>query len=99
MANDTYLPTLAQDHNFLGYALSPFTALLGDYFYLILLFIPIGMIYLKSQDTAPALVISLLLVGAFGLMVPDEAAIIILALLGVGVATIAHKTFIRSERT
>ena len=81
------------DFDILGFAVSPFTSLLGDYFYLIFGAIPVFMMYLKAQDIAIPLISGLLFTAAFGMAFPETGGVAILMLLGTGIGAMLFKVF------
>lgn len=94
ITSDTFADSFRYgDFDILGFAVSPFTLLLGDYFYLIFGVIPVFMMYLKSQDIAIPLISGLLFTAAFGMAFPETLGVAILMLLGTGIGAMLFKVF------
>jgi len=88
-----YKSYLFDDFDFLGFVMSPFTALLGDYFYLMFGMLPVFMVFLKSQDIVLPVIIGLLFTAAFGYYLPETAGVAVLMLLCTGIGAILFKLF------
>lgn len=91
--NGTFLPKLSDEFDILGFISSPFTNILGDFFWLFFGLICIGMLFLKSDGVALPTIIGVLFAAAFGLFLPKSAGVALLMLLGTGVGTIIYKVF------
>ena len=76
-----FISRLNESGNIYEYVTSPFTNIMGSYFYLFMAFMAEAMIFLKSQDVTLHTVIGLLFSGAFAMYLPHEAGVAILVLL------------------
>jgi len=93
--NYTYLDPLinTESMDILGVSVSPYTALVGDYFYVIFGLIPVFIMYLKSQDSAIPLISGLLFTAAFGFAFPENIGVAIIMLLGTCIGAIMFQVF------
>lgn len=93
--NYTYLDPLinTESMDILGVSVSPYTVLVGDYFYVIFGLIPVFIMYLKSQDIATPLISGLLFTAAFGFAFPENIGVAIIMLLGTGIGAIMFQVF------
>jgi hypothetical protein len=93
--NETFIQPFinGDDLDLLGFCASPFTAILGDYFYLLFGLLPVFLMYLKSQDIALPLISGLLFTAAFGMSFPETGGVAILMLLGTGIGAMMFQIF------
>ncbi len=94
--DQTFLPLLNStggDFNILGFVASPFTAILGDYFWLLFGLIPTMMIFIKSQDVAIPVIVGILFTAAFGMALPENLGVALLMLLGTGAGVLIYRVF------
>ncbi|HIH73931.1 MAG TPA: hypothetical protein HA306_01120 [Methanosarcina sp.] len=97
--NYTYLPILSENDsvNILGFISSPYTAILGNFFWLFIGVLVVSMVFLKAQDVALPVIIGILFAAAFGMFLPKSAGVTLLMLLGTGVGAILYKVFKTGE--
>ena len=88
-----FISRLNESGNIYEYVTSPFTNIMGSYFYLFIAFMVMGMIYLKTQDITMPAVIGLLFAGAFAMKLPHEAGVAILILLAISIAALFYRVF------
>lgn len=88
-----FISRLNESGNIYEYVTSPFTNIMGSYFYLFIAFMVMGMIYLKTQDITMPAVIGLLFAGAFAMYLPHEAGVAILILLAISIAALFYRVF------
>lgn len=94
MYNETFLSALSgEDFNLLGLMVSPYTSILGDYFWVLVGLVPVFMMYIKSQDLALPLICGLLFTAAFGVSFPENLGVALIMLLGTGIGAMLFKTF------
>lgn len=88
-----FISQLNESGNIYQFVSSPFTNIMGSYFYLFLAFTSMGMIYLKTQDITMPAVVGLLFAGAFAVYLPHEAGVAILILLAISIAALFYRVF------
>ena len=89
----TFISQLNESGNIFEFVTSPFTNIMGTYFYLFMAFVAMGMIYLKTQDITMPAVLGLLFAGAFAMYLPHEAGVAILILLAISIAALFYRMF------
>lgn len=77
----------------LGFMVAPYTNILGDYFWLLMGVMPVGMAFLKSQSIAIPVMMGILFAAAFGFVIPKETGVMVLMLLGTGAGVILFRVF------
>ncbi|AKB19076.1 MULTISPECIES: hypothetical protein [Methanosarcina] len=97
--NYTYLPILSesQNVNILGFISSPYTAILGNFFWLFIGLLVVSMAFLKAQDVALPVIIGIIFAATFGVFLPESVGVSLLMLLGTGVGAILYKVFKTGE--
>jgi len=91
--SSVYTTKLFDDFDILGFMVSPFTLLLGNYFYLMIGAIAVCMMYLKSQNVVLPLMAGIMFSAVFGLYLPNGVGIAILMLFGTGVGALLFNVF------
>ncbi|WP_048139781.1 hypothetical protein [Methanosarcina horonobensis] len=94
MYNETFLSMLSgENFDLLGFFVAPYTNLIGNYFWLLVGFVPVVIMFLKSQDVAIPLMCGLLFTAAFGFAFPHNLGVALIMLLGTGIGAMLFKTF------
>lgn len=86
-------PQYIPKFDILGMISSPYTNILGSYFWVIFGIIPVFMMYLKSQDVVIPTMCGILFTAAFGMTFPQNLGIALLMLLSTAVGAIFFKVF------
>lgn len=93
--NETFVTPFinSEELDILGFCMAPFTAILGNYFYLVFGLVPVFMMYLKCQDVVLPVICGLLFTAAFGLAFPGTRGVAVVMLLGTGVGAALFQVF------
>ncbi len=95
MTNYTYIDGFVNggDWEFLSICASPYTAILGEYFYVLFGIIPVWMMYLKSQDIILPSMAGLLFAGLFAAYFPQKLGVSLIMLLGTAIGAAMFQVF------
>lgn len=84
---------ILESGDLLGFIAAPYLSAMGEFFFVLITMLFMGMLYLKTQEITLPAIMSLMFIGAFGFAFPENVGIPILMLLGISFAVIMYKVF------